>query len=252
MLRFTGLVSSSRAKQRLAVTVDDIVLTEFGFIEASSGIIVFMRLPGRDIHLTYYLRDGRVNCHITDSAKNPPKVWEVEMDAKELVEKVTRSFGRSVTRYEWNETYLMLQEPLMRLMTQFSVFPGESGEYNLLDTIRILSSARGEDDLLKRTRIRDGLKIGNRLGFQYSATQSYIVFPLDEKTCFRMNADIRRGFLGRTPFAMGIQRYMRYIETELTEEDVSAFLDESTVLRVKAAIETALMASALGASSTKT
>jgi len=238
-------MSRSRKRQRLALTVDELVLTEFGFAEGSSGVIFFLALPGRNIHLTYYQRDGLINCHIKDSRKQPSTVWEIEMSEQELLGVVERSLRRTISRYNWNETYLMFQKPLFDFMNQLSPAYGENGRssFNLLDTLRIFSSVRKEEDLLVRTRIREGLKLGNLPGFQFSMTQSYILFPLDAQYCFRMNADFKKSILGKTPFGIGILEYFKYLERELTGADVEAFLDKDTAEKAKVAMEAALLSS---------
>lgn len=232
-----------RKRQRLALTVDDIALMEFGFAESSSGVIFFVRLPGRDIHLTYCERNGAINCHIKDTQKEPQKVWEVEMGVQQLAERLKRVLMRSVSRYNWNETYWMFQQPMLDLMGQFSGIEGgaEKTNFNLLDTVRLVSSLKREEDLILRAKIREGLALGNRPGFQYSLTQPYVLFPLDERMCFRMNADIKKSFIGKTPFGIGILRYMKYLETELSEADMEAFIDRDSVEKAKTAMETALL-----------
>ena len=229
----------------MAITVDDIALVEFGFAEGTSGVIFYMRLPGRDIHLTYYERNGVLNCHIKDSQKRPSTVWQVEMSAQEVLERLTRTLRRTISKYNWNETYLMFQPPMLKFMGQFSGMEGddERMKFNLLDTFGIFSSVRKEEDLLVRARIRDGLKLGNRPGFQYSLSQSYILFPLDERMCFRMNADFKKSFMAKTPFGLGILEYMRYLERELSEADIEEYIDRDSVEKAKVAMETALLAS---------
>jgi hypothetical protein len=227
------------------LTIGDIALLEFGFAEATSGMIFYMNLPGRDIHLTYYERNDVINCHIKDSQKQPPTVWQVEMSVQKVLDHLARSLKRSISKYNWNETYLMFQPPMLKFMAQFTRMEGgdERMKFNFLDTISIFSSVRKEEDLLVRARIRDGLKLGNRPGFQYSVSQSYILFPLDERMCFRMNADFRKSFLAKTPFGMGILEYMRYIERELSEADIEAYIDRDSVEKAKVAMETALLSS---------
>jgi len=237
-----------RKRQRLALTVDDIALMEFGFAESSSGMIFYTRLPGRNIHLTYFERDGVIKCHLKDTDRHPSKVWETEIEVQELADRLVRSLKRSIRRYNWNETYLMFQQPMLDLMGQFPIADEEDCKqsFNLLDTVRIFSSVKTDKDLLTRTRIREGLNLGNRPGFQNSLSQSYIVFPLDMQICFRMNADFRRSILGKTPFGQGILRYVKYLEDELTDRDMEAGFDRDTINKAKAAMETALLESTTG------
>lgn len=238
-------MSGLRKRKRLALTVDDIALVEFGFAEGTSGMIFFMNLPGRDIHLTYYERNGVINCHIKDSQKQPSTVWQIEMEEQELLERLTKTLRRTISKYNWNETYLMFQPTMLKFMEQFSGIEDEDERmnFNLLDTLSIFSSVRKEEDLLVRARIRDGLKLGNRPGFQYSLSQSYILFPLDDRMCFRMNADVKKSFIGKTPFGIGILEYMRYLERELTDADMESYIDSGSIEKAKVAMETALLAS---------
>lgn len=244
-LQCDGHARMKRKRQRIALTVDDIALLEFGFAESSSGMIFYMRLPGRDIHLTYFERNEEINCHITDSQREPQRVWEISMGTQELAERLTRALRRSVSRYNWNEKYWMFQQPMLDLMGQFSGTDegDESSRFNLLDTVRLVSSLEREEDLILRARIREGMALGNRPGFQYSLSQSYIVFPFDERMCFRMNADYRKSYVGKTPFGMGILRYMKYLQEELTEVDMKAFIDQDTIEKAKTAMETAILES---------
>lgn len=230
------------------MTVDDIALMEFGFAESSSGMVFYTRLPGRNIHLTYFERAGVMNCHLKDTDRRPEKVWETTIGIQELANKLMRSLKRSIRRYNWNETYLMFQQPMIELIGQFSDFDKGDGRqtFNLLDTLRVFSSVKADDDLLTRARIRKGFALGNRPGFQYSLSQSYVVFPLDMHMCFQMNADFKRSILGKTPFGQGILRYMRYLEAELTDTDIEACFDRDTITKAKAAMETALLESTTG------
>jgi hypothetical protein len=234
----------TRKRQRIRLTIGDIALIEFGFAEGTSGVIFFMNLPGRNIHLTYYERNGVINCHIKDNQKQPSTVWQIEMGAQELIERLTRTLRRSISKYNWNETYLMFQPPMLKFMEQFSGIEGEDDgmNFNLLDTLSIFSSTKTEEDLLVRARIRDGLKLGNRPGFQYSLSQSYILFPLDKRLCFRMNANIKKSFIGKTPFGLGILEYMKYLEREVTDSDMKAYINKGSVDKAKVAMETALLA----------
>jgi len=169
----------------------------------------------------------------------------VEMSVQEVLERLTRTLRRTISKYNWNETYLMFQPPMLKFMEQFSGIENEDERmnFNLLDTLSIFSSAKTEEDLLVRARIREGLKLGNRPGFQYSLSQSYILFPLDESMCFRMNADIKKSFIGKTPFGLGILEYMRYLERELTDADMESYIDKDSMEKAKVAMETALLAS---------
>jgi hypothetical protein len=58
-----------------------------------------------------------------------------------------------------------------------------------------------------------------------------------------MNADIKKSFIGKTPFGMRILQYMKYLETELTDADVEAYIDKGSIEKAKVAMETALLAS---------
>jgi len=204
----------SRAKSRTHLNADDLLLMSYGINETTDGFVLFLVGPGRDVHLTSYTRDGRMNAHITDTSKSPQKIWEMEMDLNEVTEKVMRSIQKAVGRYNWNEKYSVLDEGLITALgVPIKVDVPVPAHLNLLNPIRYLSAEGKDEAVLRRIPLREGLENG-LLGFQFSKTQTYGVAPIDKNHCVRINSNWKRNYIRFIPTFVGVIRFADYVEAE--------------------------------------
>ncbi|MCX6651994.1 MAG: hypothetical protein NT137_01360 [Methanomassiliicoccales archaeon] len=204
-----------RQKSRIRLNADELNLVTYGMQETVDGFVFFVAKKGRNIHLQIYFRDGRVNAHIKDTNRGQDKVWEMDVDAEEMAKKVTESCEKTIGHYNWNETYCVLSAKFLDLVG----FPSKLNDpvplqQNLLDVFRHVAKIGKSDDFFRRIRIRDGLRMGPLIGFQFSKSQNYVVLPLDEKRRMKMNLDWRHNFMRHMPMLVGVNEYLDYIDRE--------------------------------------
>ena len=168
-----------------------------------------MRGLSRNVHLTIVLRDGILNCHITDTAKKPEKVWEANMPICEF-ETISEEFlATCVRRYYWFQRYYHFSDSLLETLRVL----GDSGGMREYDVAPLYEAFLDEDIFVKK-RIRKGFHEGQKIGFISKGDDLFFVISFSQKNMIIMNSDPKKTPFGRTPTFQGFLRYMDYLEEE--------------------------------------
>lgn len=176
---------------------------------------------GCNIHLTIYFdaKSKFLNAHITDERKKTKKVWEEEMDVREI-EIISKEIEeKCVKRYLWYQKYYQLNSKLLQSF-EFS----EDSPLPKVDLGEIIKVANFEDILIKK-RLRTGYKEGSVLGLIFKKDECYMVIPAEHKM-FILNSDLRKTPLGELPTVKGIYRYFDYLEEERIYEKLNLITEE--------------------------
>ncbi len=225
---------------RCNVIGDGLPIIQFGSRPTKDGIVSFIPADGRDIHLTYYVKNGEMNFHVTDSDKMPKKVWETPpVSVDELGMKVARRCKRLIVRYHPNmKMYVLGPKSRSMLCSSIAAFSGNAKGQSLdIDFLKmaevILREHAGKKDLDK-VRIKDALRLGIPFGFRFSKSQSYLVMPLRDGYCLRVNTNLRSGIFGVLPMWKAIDAWMQYLDSEEVLDMIVGSVKEPLIERVKA------------------
>jgi len=204
-----------RPKSEVKLSADELNLVTYGITETTSGVILYVKKKGRNVHLQMYSRDGRMNAHITDTAKTPERVWEMDVRIEDMAKNLNKAFKKADRRYNWNEKYCVFDAEFLKALNLPTSLNGQiPPESNLLDMFRCALIMNRDRLITQRISIRDGLRSGPVIGYQFSKTQTYVVVPIDQHRCFKMNLDWRRNYMRYVPFLVGLHKYEDYIERE--------------------------------------
>jgi hypothetical protein len=177
-----------------------------------------MKGVSRNVHLTVVLRDGVLNCHITDTAKKPEKIWEANMPIREF-ETISEEFMAScVRRYYWFQRYYQFSDSLLKAIRGL----GNSGGMREYDMAPFFEAFL-EKDIFVKKRIRKGFYEGQKIGITSEGDDLFFVIPFSRKNMIIMNSDSRKTPFGRTPTIQGISRYIDYVEEERILEQTDLF-----------------------------
>ncbi|MCL5677683.1 MAG: hypothetical protein M1442_00235 [Candidatus Thermoplasmatota archaeon] len=203
----------------IPITVDGLQLLSVRSEPTRDGRVFFIPTKGRNIHLTFYSKQGRINLHLKDCEKMPPKIWEANvLITSELAEKLARRVKRNIVRYHGNEKFYIFG-PRMRYLLQsmHQTFSDPSNDGNGIDFIQFynafMSDLNGSDDL-ERIRIREAWNAGIKFGLAFSKTQAYVIYPIDKQHYLRINMDMSRNFFGVVPMGKAISAWMKHLERE--------------------------------------
>ncbi|TET90293.1 MAG: hypothetical protein E3J35_07275 [Methanomassiliicoccales archaeon] len=183
----------------------------------------------RNIHVTSYTRDGIMNCHITDTAKDPQKIWEQEIPISDIENLHDEFVKHHVKRYYWFQRYLQFSDRFVDALMTWGKTKGVR-EYDIGPIFEALLS----NDILTRKRIRKGFQEGMRAGVVRRGSDIYFVAPFEKKKMLFMNTDVKKNIFWRLPPTQGYDIYFDYIEKEGIIEDSGIFSSEKKEL-VKAA-----------------
>jgi|WetSurMetagenome_2_1015567.scaffolds.fasta_scaffold238337_2 hypothetical protein len=212
-----------KKRHTTVVTIRDTPIIEGGFNESKDGFIYHCNTPGRNIHLTCYSRDGKVNAHIKDSDFGDEKVWEVEMSVDEVNTQAHKWVMTSIKQYHGNKKYWQMKDDFflsLRNLFQTNLMDSKV-EFDLEKIIKDIGLMKGKSQLVKWVRIRDGIET-KAPGLLFSKTQSYLVAPINEHQMVQFNTNLKKTIFGMTPFGMGIMTYYRYLEKKgiLTKQQI--------------------------------
>ena len=224
---------------RWKVTGDGLSILQVGSRPTKDGIVSFIPAAGRDIHLTYYVKNDKMNFHVTDRDKTPKKVREIPpVSVNELAMKVAKRYKRLIARYHPNKKmYVLGPKSRSMLCSSISAFTGNAkGQSHDIDFLKmaevIMREHAGKKDLDK-VRIKDALRLGIPFGFSFSKTQSYFVIPLREGYCLRVNMNLRRGIFGVMPMWKAIDAWMQYLDSEEVLDMIFGPVKEPLMERMK-------------------
>lgn len=195
-------------------------IIQVGSRPTKDGLVFFLPGAGRDAHLTYYVRDGKMNVHITDTSKKPSKVWDSgPISVDELVKKIERRFRRTLMKYHPNQKmYVFSPEIMSMLLSANSELAAKEGGHGAaIDFFQLARAFVNEYDdkrAMKKIFIKDAHRLNIPFGFLSSKTQTYMVIPLEDGHCARINMDIRRGILGAVPMGRALDAWMDYLDEE--------------------------------------
>ncbi len=221
------------------VTGDGLSILQLGSSPTKDGIVSFIPADGRDIHLTYYVKSGEMNFHVTDRDKTPNKVWEIpSVSVDEMAMKVARRYKRLIVKYHPNQKmYVLGPESRSMLCSSISAFSanpkGQSHDIDFLKMAEVILREHAGKKDLDKVRIKDALRLGISFGFSFSKTQSYIVIPLREGYCLRVNTNLRSGIFGVMPMWKAIDAWMQYLDSEEVLDMIIGPVKESLMERVK-------------------
>jgi hypothetical protein len=207
----------SKKGRRFVINADAMPLITSGFSPSSEGVIYYIKLGGLDVHLTYYERGDFHYCHITDNSKEPNRVWELEpVHTSTIIQWIQNYFKRHYERYYYNEKFFVINSQVFSSAEDFvgSDPDLKISNYNIFDLVRLLSQLKEEDKIYRKLNIKDAYQNGIKMGIQFSKTQSYLVFPISENHCFRINANWKKTIFGKLPLGRGLDAYTRYLEKE--------------------------------------
>jgi hypothetical protein len=212
---------SKRIKDELDIHIENIpflgIWTSGNETGASMGFKTGM---SRNVHLTTYFRNGILNAHIRDTAKEPSKVWEMEMTIDELRDNFEEFKETCFKRYYWFQRYFQLNKNLLHTIG----LSKDSKEFNArnLDFASLLKVAYKEDLYFKK-RIRKGYSEGFRPGFIVIGEDTYFVCPINKKQMFIVNTEIEKTPMWKVPITQGIHRYLDYLDEEQILEQSERF-----------------------------
>jgi hypothetical protein len=177
----------------------------------------------RNIHITTFLRDDVLNCHITDTGKSPSKIWEMKLPISSMESIADEFINTSIQKYSWFKRYYQLSPDLYQVLAYS--FNQSNMNFINYDVEPVIRGFLNEDALVRK-RIRSGYHEGARLGFIFEDDNDYIVFPLDKNQIFIHNTDIKKTVLWKFPFTQGLFRYLDYIEQEQILDQSKKFSKE--------------------------
>ena len=163
----------------------------------------------RNVHVTIYLRDDIFNCHITDTAKDPERVWEKEMHISEFETLYHEFVSNCVKTYYWHQKYLQLTDDVLDTIKSL----GEQGGLEEYDATPLFEDYLTEDILVKK-RIRTGFYEGQKMGFLPRRKELFFAIPFEKRKMMVINSDIRRTPFWNIPTVQGFTRYIEYLEEE--------------------------------------
>lgn len=185
----------------------------------------------RNVHMTIVFRDGILNCHITDTAKTPTKIWESEISIHELKLISEEFLASCVRRYYWFQRYHQLSDSLVETLRVL----GDSGGTREYDVAPLFEAFLDEGVLVKK-RIRKGFHEGQKMGFIIERDDAFFVIPFSRRNMIVMNSDPMKTPFSRIPTVQGFARFMDYLEEEQIVEQTDLFKPEK-----KKQVEAALM-----------
>ena len=196
------------------------------------GISFGIKMKGspRSVHLTIVFRDDALNCHITDTAKNPKKVWEANMSVVEFFPIYQEFQATCMRRYYWHQKYYQLDDGIVETMRVLENSKGTE-EY----VVAPLLEAYLNEDIFVKKRIRKGFHEGQRFGFIFEGDDPFFVIPFSKKNMFVTNSDLRKTPFWRIPTVQGFPRYFDYLEEEGLLEQAILF-EPDRKIQVEAAL----------------
>lgn len=208
---------SKRTKDEMNLTIRGVPF--FGFWwSGKENIVSFGMKTGlsRNVHLTILLHDNILNAHITDTAKDPKKVWEMEMSLDELKQIAMKSMTSFIKRYYWYQKYYQSRPDILETLG-ISPELGQQPRKNH-DMVNYIKVFNNEDPFIKK-RIRKGVREGFRPGLIFKGDDTYFICPLDKKNIFIVNAEIKKTPLWKIPTTQGFFRFIDYLDEEGILED---------------------------------
>jgi hypothetical protein len=170
----------------------------------------------RNVHVTVYFRDEILNCHITDTAKDPERIWEKEMHLSEFETLYHEFISKCIRRYYWHQKYLRLSDRVLNTIKSL----GETGGLEEFDATPLLEGYLNEDFLVK-TRLRTGFYEGQKMGFLPRRNELYFTIPFEKRKMVIINSDTRKTPFWKIPTVQGFTRYFEYlVEEEILERAV--------------------------------
>lgn len=203
---------SKRVKDEINLVVKDIPFIGFWWSGNDTGVSFGLKTGmSRNVHFTVYLRNNIMNAHITDTIKNPKKVWEMEISIADLEMIAKEVMTTMIKKYPWYRRYYQLNEYILDKM---GLSPDKREEtkrnWDMAETIKY----HYMDDILVKRRMRKALKEGFRPGFIFKGEETYFVCPIDKKNMFIVNAEVQKTPLWKIPTVQGFFRFMDYLDEE--------------------------------------
>lgn len=180
-------------------------------------------IKGRNIHLTSYSRNGVLNCHLTDTGKDPPKVWEKYMREDDFERLGERFSKECLKKYRWYHSYYPLSFDYEKLIeTKQKNEKTELWEY---DFEKWLDGFLSKGALIK-TRLRKAYKNGPNIGFFNSKGKSYIAIPLEKNLMLAIDTDLEKTPFWEIPIVQGYSRLIDYLTQERIFEQMKTLTPE--------------------------
>ena len=206
------------------LTLKDMPFFGFWWSGNETGVSFGMKTGlSRNVHLTLFLRDNIINAHITDTAKDPRKVWEMEMSLEELKQIAMESMPSFIKKYYWHQRYYQINPDLLETLGLTPEL--EHRSWKNYDIVSYIKAFQTEEPLIKK-RIRKGFKEGFRPGFIFTGDDTYFICPMDKKNIFIVNAEIKKTPLWKIPTTQGFFRFMDYLDEEQIFEEFTKMNEE--------------------------
>ena len=224
---------------RWNVTGDGLPIFRMGSRQTKDGTVFFISASGRDIHLTYYARDRKMYLHVTDAEKVPRIVWSFPpISIDELATKITRQFKRMIVKYHpGQKMYVLAPKSRSLLASAVGSFSGradrEIQDFDILKIAKVMVREHAGRKELDKVRIKDALKLGVTFGYVFSKTQAYMVIPLQQGYCMRVNTNPRRGLFGIMPMWNGIDAWMKHLDDERVLDEIIEPIKKPLIEKVR-------------------
>jgi hypothetical protein len=213
---------SNRHSGGYGMSIKGVPFLTMWYSGTDTGFSIGIKHLERNIHLTMCSRKNLLNFHITDTKKDPQKVWEVEMTPDELLRRTERVIKRLIRFYWWGSKYYQFSDNLHDIIESYSSDSISTRDIELDPFVIELSS----DDFTQKKRIRDGYHQGMRAGIVYRKDELYIVVPITRYRLVEINVDFFKSPLNELPPIQGFSRYFDYLDEERIFETSPHFNEE--------------------------
>ncbi len=187
----------------------------------------------RNVHVTMWMKDDVLNCHITDDDQ---KVWERTMTLAELEAVVRKMQKKCLGRWSRNEKIVILNPAMLDAWTRNSTTDSKGSHIDLAGYIDTILPAFLDSNATP-VRIRDALGTSVLFGLQRHWFDWYIVMAEPSGEILRWPIDINKGPLKKVVTIQGLRRYFKYIDKQGFFEYIAPSLDNEAIERLTAEIE---------------
>lgn len=200
----------------------------------NTGASFGIKTHSRNVHVTVFLRDNLLNCHITDTGKVPQKIWEKSMLIDDLRDIYDEFAANCEKKYYWHQRYYQLSDDFIEQIILFAESPGVR-DYDIEPLIK---ASYGDDVLIKK-RIRRGFYDGQKMGFVIKGGDWHYAVPYDKRNMLVINTEMEKTPFWEIPTVQGFTRYFDYLDEEhILEQTVLS--DPDRVERMRYALFGAL------------
>lgn len=203
----------SGKKTRYDITGNGTTVLSFASGLTSTGVIFYIRIPGKDIHLVYCLNNGIIDVHVKVNGK---MIWRKTLLPEELEQRVLPALKRCLKKHHANQKmYTFGQHVTSVMLSPYMVKEGSNiHEIDLIKLSKIVMADITTKGIFEKIRIKDARARGIPFGFVLSKSQMCAVIPLGKGYCLEFNLSRRRGIWAALPMVEGIDVLMKHLDKE--------------------------------------